>query len=65
MIEALDIYSEEERKRIEYEIALRNCPTEEERKKVRPSAPHPQLTALGDISAEQYVLDTLKETKSR
>ncbi len=33
--------------------------------KIRPSTLHPLLTALGDISGEQYVLDTLKDTKSR
>ena len=62
LIEALDIFREEEKKRDEYNKAIFNATTEE-KKNIKIGTPHPLLTAL-EISAEKHVLETLRKTKS-
>ncbi|CAF0833995.1 unnamed protein product [Brachionus calyciflorus] len=64
LIEAINIYLEEENKLDMYKEAQSKCPTQEEKDKIKLDPKHPLLVALNEISAEDYVLETLKKTKS-
>lgn len=63
IIEALDIYVGELRKDEEYQEAVDHADPQD-KPKIKRNIGHPLLIALGDITAENYVLDTLKKTKS-
>ena len=65
LIEALNIFDEERNKKREWHEAKERCKTQEEKDRIKLDPKHPLLVALGDIAEEDYVLDTLKKTKSR
>lgn len=64
VIEALNIYLEEEHKLKMYNQALANVSSKEDKEKIKLEDKHPLLMAFDDISSEEYVLRTLKKTKS-
>lgn len=65
LIEALNIFDEERNKKREWREAKERCETQEEKDRIKLDPKHPLLVAFGDIAEEDYVLDTLKKTKSR
>lgn len=65
LIEALNIFDEERNKKREWREAKERCQTQEEKDRIKLDPKHPLLVALGEIAEEDYVLDTLKKTKSR
>lgn len=65
LIESLNIFVEEKGKKKEFVEAKARCESQEERDRIKLDPKHPLLIALGDINEEDYVLDTLKKTKSR
>jgi hypothetical protein len=64
-MEALNIYIEEKQKLKEFNEARNRCATQEEKDKIKMDPKHLMLVALGDITEEEHVLETLKKTKSR
>ena len=64
VIEALNIYLEERHKSNIYNQAVANVATKEEKARITREEQHPMLTAFNNISSEQFVIDTLKKTRS-
>ena len=63
LIEALNIHLEEEHKLNIYQKAVDNA-VKEDKDKIKLEEPHPILIAFNNISAQEYVLQTLKKTKA-
>lgn len=64
IIEALNIYLEEQHKINMYNQAVSNVFTKEAKNKIKIEEKHPILIAYNEISAEEYLLETLKKTKA-
>ncbi|RNA37212.1 WD repeat-containing 3, partial [Brachionus plicatilis] len=64
IIESINIFLEEENKLKIYQDAIDKCSSQEEKDKIKIDPKHPLLVALNDVGAEDYVLQTLKKTKS-
>jgi len=64
IIEAINIYLEEQFKFNKYNQALANVFNKEDKNKIKLEEKHPILRAYNNISSEEYLLETLKKIKA-